>query len=101
MRLTELDPRLRVADTGDRAWIAFKCPRCQRHEISIDFWGQEAGEATFGAYPDGTPIRLRMWHSPQGTNVNLETLSLTPSVNRDGLDRCGGWHGHLTNGNAI
>jgi len=106
MKLDDLSPRY-MSGPDPRGWnpdpprtwheIAFLCPRCRKHEISVAFWGGpprdavQVGEAEYG------PVIKRMWHR-DGTQGFLD-LTLTPSINRTGSnDKCGGWHGRITNG---
>ena len=108
MRFIELKPR-HLQDEGagvfhngqPRSWheIAFLCPRCRKHEISVAFWGLppsdkvQVGEAAYG------PIVHRMWHRPETSTRGFLDLTLEPSINREGCgDKCGGWHGFITNG---
>jgi hypothetical protein len=87
-------------DDPQRTWheIAFLCPKCRKHEISVAFWsGPARNRVQIGEHPHGTPVVRRLWHR-EGTQGFLD-LTLTPSINReDRMDRCGGWHGHITNG---
>jgi hypothetical protein len=69
------------------------CPRCRAHRIFVRFWGLPAREQT-----DTTP---RTWQA-RGA-MTLSELSLTPSIdlsNAKPAQPCGGWHGHVANGNV-
>lgn len=98
LSLTELRARPLTATTGQWHEIAFLCPRCQSHEIAVAFWSGAPGNVQVGHTEEGAPIIQRMWHQE---GDDFDTLSLTPSINREGLgDKCGGWHGFITNGEA-
>jgi hypothetical protein len=69
------------------------CPKCQKHEFSVNIWSGNAGEVLSGDQ------KVRFWHAEQGPLRDWATLSLSPSLDREGLgDKCGGWHGTITNG---
>lgn len=109
-RLSDLSPRY-LSGPDPQGWnedppqafheIAFLCPKCRKHEIAIAFWaGPATDRVQIGEHPHGTPKVRRLWHR-EGTQGFLD-LTLTPSINREDLgDRCGGWHGFVTNGEAV
>jgi hypothetical protein len=83
--LAELTPR--IVPHGDATFsLIFLCPKCRKHEIGVDCWPFEA------KFYEGRNV----WHWTPDTDFT--NLSLTPSINREGLDKCGGWHGFVTNG---
>lgn len=97
--LSELKPRINPPRADGEQFLAFLCPRCRRHEISIEIWSKPPGEVerTIG---DQT-FKVRVWSATQGPHHDWATLSITPSINRQGLgDKCGGWHGFITSGEA-
>jgi len=100
MRLAELHPRLSPMSGPDEwgtQFLAFRCPKCLEHEISIYIWSGPAIEQK-RQYPEVT-LTQRVWHAEQGPHRDWDTLTVTPSVNREGCgDKCGGWHGFITNG---
>jgi hypothetical protein len=108
VKLTDLNPRhladptlgqTPFANDPPRLYheIAFLCPKCRKHEISVAFWGGAYREAVQVGEAEYGPIIKRMWHR-EGEQGFLD-LTLTPSINREGKgDKCGGWHGHITNG---
>jgi hypothetical protein len=82
-----------------RLWheIAFLCPKCRKHEISVAFWAGEHRDAVQVGEAEYGPVIKRMWHR-EGSRGFLD-LTLTPSINREGKgDKCGGWHGHIQDG---
>lgn len=108
MKLIDLNPRHLLnpdlgmtpwTDDPPRSWheIAFLCPKCREHEISVAFWGGEPSAGVQVGAAEYGPVIKRMWHRT-GTCGFLD-LSLTPSIAREDCgDKCGGWHGSITNG---
>jgi hypothetical protein len=107
VRLIELSPRHLSDPNLGHTWaddpprlyheIAFLCPKCRKHEISVAFWGGKQRDAVQVGVAEYGPIIKRMWHRT-GTQGFLD-LTLEPSVNRENSgDKCGGWHGTITNG---
>lgn len=97
--LTSLNPRIYPDMHNLHSWheIIFLCPKCRKHEISVAFWkGPTSDAVQVGTLDDGTPNIKRLWHRE---GDGLHDLTLTPSINRNGCgDKCGGWHGFITNG---
>lgn len=97
MRLADLSPRIGQPGPHGEQFLAFRCPRCRHHEISIEIWSRPHGEIEREL--SGEKYKVRVWRAEQGPYRDWDTLSLSPSINRDGLgDKCGGWHGHITDG---
>lgn len=76
--------------------VRFLCPRCKGTKHLIYVWHHPAGE-TFGGTVDGQDWTYRVWnyksdHEPGWS----QRMTLTPSV--DLHCKCGGWHGHIVNG---
>jgi len=106
MSLSELKPRVVNSACPDAWMLIFLCPKCRKHEISVDFWPGEIGERDAMA-ADGSSFKVRVWTCSgrrvpaQGDDLyyDLTDISLFPSINREGCgDRCGGWHGFINHG---
>jgi len=102
-KLLDLSPRISPPG-GAYQEIAFRCPRCGNHEIMIAIWGGPHGdhEVRMNGMPEGQTLRgiKRLWHAEQDEYKGWDSLTITPSIDRTGLDPCGGWHGFITNGQA-
>lgn len=101
MKLSDLQPRISPPG-GAYQEIAFLCPRCQKHEIMIAIWNGSAGDFDLplnGLPPPGLVAGKRLWHAVSAS-PDLSDLTITPSIDRTGLDPCGGWHGHIKSGRA-
>jgi hypothetical protein len=108
MQLTDLNPRHLLdeglghspfVDDPPRLYheIAFLCPKCRKHEISVAFWSGPQRDAVQVGVAAYGPVIKRMWH--REGSLGFRDLTLTPSVNRENSnDKCGGWHGNITNG---
>lgn len=103
MKLTNLNPRMSPPG-GAYQEVDFLCPKCQKHQIMIAIWGGAAGdhEVKMNGMPAGQELKgmKRLWHAEQGPERGWDTLTITPSIDRTGMDACGGWHGFVTNGEA-
>lgn len=86
--------------------LTFLCPKCRGHQVFIHVWGGAPTEMVLNpsASHHGETFSDRVWNF---TVADLgpgwsRRLTVSPSVNREGLgDKCGGWHGHIINGEAI
>jgi hypothetical protein len=100
--LADLSPRISPPG-GAYQEIAFLCPRCGKHEIMIAIRPGPHGdvEVPLNGMPPGQELRgvKRMWHA-EAKSPDLSDLTITPSIDRTGMDPCGGWHGFITNGKA-
>lgn len=98
---TLIGPRLSPPG-GAYQTLTFQCPRCGLHDVQIDIWHGPYGDHTVrlnGMPPDQpTMARKRLWHATQDEARGFDSLTVTPSIDRTGLDPCGGWHGHIKNG---
>jgi hypothetical protein len=102
MKLSDLSPRLSPPG-GAYQELGFLCPRCGKHEIMIAIWNGPHGDHPVrlnGLPPPSTVATKRLWHAEQDEYRGWDSLSITPSIDRTGLDPCGGWHGFITNGDA-
>lgn len=102
-KLADLGPRLSPPG-GQYQELAFLCPKCGKHEIMIAIWHGPHGdhEVKLNGMPPGEVLRgiKRLWHAEQDEHRGWDSLSVTPSIDRTGMDTCGGWHGFITNGEA-
>jgi hypothetical protein len=96
--LTELLPRVVKGKAACFEELIFLCPKCRQHEISVAFWALQPKLLQIGLMGNGEPDIRKLWHVE---GDGFHDISLTPSINREGLgDKCGGWHGHITDGGA-
>lgn len=100
--LSELSPRL-TPIAGHPAAIyqslVFLCPKCRKHEILVNIWAGPARDKVEVGKIGDESIVLRLWHAEQAPGHGFDHLTITPSINREGLgDKCGGWHGSITKG---
>ncbi len=102
--LRELHARIDLPTKDGDQFLCFLCPKCRQHEISVYIHAKPHGEFTreFPAEKLGDPpiqIIRRIWQAKQGPDRDWETLTITPSIGREGSnDPCGGWHGTVTDG---
>jgi hypothetical protein len=93
MKLTELEPRWYVFETGGpRVGLTFLCPHCQEQRLGVTFHNQ-GEEAMDDAYILAKRPAEKIW-----TLVGPEefaTLTLTPSID---ASHVGHWHGFITDG---
>jgi len=93
-----MDLRPRLVEDASKLFHAliFLCPKCRGHEISINIWRGTPSNTQIGEHPDGTPRIFRLWNVV-GECVN--NFTITPSIARENCgDKCGGWHGFITDG---
>lgn len=107
LALADLKPRVQNSDCPDAWALIFRCPKCRKHEIAVDFWPGEIGERA-AKDAGGKAYKLKVWKC-RGRRVqtsgddccyDLNDISLFPSINRTGLDACGGWHGFINHGSV-
>jgi hypothetical protein len=94
MRLLDLKPELQPMPTYGTHFLRFLCPKCQAHQVAVEVWPKASGEQPrqYGEFMSSA----RIWHAAP---LDLASISVTPSIGREGCgDPCGGWHGHVTNG---
>jgi hypothetical protein len=98
-----LGPRLSPPG-GQYQELGFLCPRCGKHEIMVAIWNGPHGdhEVPMNGLPPEQQQNVvkRLWHAEQDEHRGWDSLSITPSIDRTGMDPCGGWHGFITNGEA-
>jgi hypothetical protein len=102
MKLADLNPALSPVG-GVYQSLTFDCPRCRKHNVLIDIWGGRAGDHVVpsNGFPPSQPapmLQKRLWHAEQDEHRGWGSLTITPSIDRTGIDKCGGWHGFITNG---
>jgi hypothetical protein len=93
MRLTELNPRWFVLETGGpRVGLTFDCPHCRATRLGVSFHhhGREAIEDTY--IHAHSPTTNHIW---EFTGEGFEDCTLNPSVD---ASKSGHWHGRITNG---
>jgi hypothetical protein len=71
--------------------VIFLCPHCRRHEASVRFHRQGAGEVR--------GIRI-LQGSPSDPARPLETLTIRHTVDARNSNYCGGWSGCITEGHV-
>lgn len=99
MKLSDLSPRLSPPGKVYQE-LAFRCPRCQKHEIMIAIWPGPACDYPVRYGENEGSIRL--WQADQGATRDWDSLSITPSIDRSPCgDPCGGWHGFIVKGEAV
>src|SRR5690349_11429175 len=98
--LCDLGPRLSPPG-GAYQSLVFTCPRCGAHEIEVNIWNGPHGDHIVPVVGlKNTKAVRRLWHAEQGPYNDWDSLTITPSIDRTGVDKCGGWHGVITNGEA-
>ena len=79
----------------ERIGVTMLCPCGCKNILFVPFANPEDGKPPYDADTPGRPHWTR-------TGDSLETLSLTPSIQRHKINGEGcEWHGYITNGEAI
>lgn len=101
MKLADLSPSLSPPG-GAYQVLKFLCPRCQKHQVEAEIWTGPAGPHRVPHHNGtGAIFERRLWNATQGPHKDWGSLTLSPSIDRTGKDPCGGWHGHVINGEAV
>jgi hypothetical protein len=101
MNLVDLRYRLSGPTESGIHGLYFLCPKCQKHEVFVRIWGNEAGEIPT-AVINGETLHERIWHFESDHAPGWsERLTISPSLDFTPQKwPCGGWHGMITNGEA-
>ena len=93
MRLTDLEPRWFVFETGGpKVGLTFNCPHCLDQRIGVAFH-ERGHEAIEDAYILAKHPSEKIWTLDGAEDFNVLTLS--PSID---ASASGHWHGFITNG---
>lgn len=77
--------------------VRFLCPRCKRSEHLIHVWGDQPTEVHTNITINGEEMTMRVWNYKSDCDSGwTQRMTISPSV--DLHCKCGGWHGHIVNG---